>query len=130
MRRAGIAATLALALALAGCGEDILSEGDITGKTYQPAQTYTQIMMIPNYQTSCYGSGTQQYCTTTVYYTYIPYFIYDDADWIFSLRDCSVDPCREGVAYVTEATFNSFQVGDHYPIKDDEREDSNVETPA
>lgn len=100
-----------VAVALAGLGylavdwltEDKLECGTVTGKLYEPANTYVAFIPITM---SC-GKN----CFTT---TMIPYTVFDGEDYKLKLRDGE----RRGVAYVSPAEYERVHVGDFFNAKE------------
>lgn len=95
MKRIASAGAVILALALAGCSS--ISSGTITDKVHEPA----------HYNTSqvCHMAGKVMICT--------PVKTYDDEDWRFDLREGD----KEGWVYVTQETFDSYDIGNYWETK-------------
>jgi hypothetical protein len=99
-------AALAGALTLTGCGSDI-SHGTITGKKYEPAETYTYMQPITMPQ--CSGSGTSQICTTTVV-GYVPITSTDPECWRLNLSDGK----KTGHVCVSKEAWNKAKKGEQW----------------
>ena len=94
MKRVHIAAIAIAAVALTGCSS--ISSGTITDKQYEKARTYT----------------TLQYCGKACF---IPIVHHDDPDWRFDISDGD----DEGYVYVSNKTYDEYEVGDYYENSDD-----------
>ena len=94
------AAVLTLGAAMA-C-EKTMESGYITKKVYEKAWTETQ------YTQTCGSYGANGVCSTWIQ---IPHTIYHPEEWKFELKEGK----ETGVAYVPAATWDRYQVGQHYP---------------
>jgi len=94
-----ILATLALCLALAGCSS--VSSGVITDKHYKEGYYYTTTM--------CSVWDANGACVV-----YVPIQHYSPPSWRFDLRQYE----ETGWVYVSEGTYNSYEIGDLYEQRD------------
>lgn len=95
----------AVALTAAGC-EPPFKNGTVEDKRHE--DPYTYLMFIP--LTTC----SKDSCTTTL----IPYFIFDDEDWVLTLKNCdkienSQPVCETANLYVTEEIYNDSEIGEY-----------------
>ena len=88
---------LSATLLLAGCSA--ISAGRITEKVIEPANTWIQMV--------CSGYNDKGFCSV-----WVPVYHYDDQDWRFDISDGE----QEGFVYVTEGTFNYYNVGDWFEV--------------
>lgn len=79
-----------------------LTEGEITAKVYEPAQT--RLIMHPMVTTD--GKNTRVY--------YVPMSVYDDADWIIYIKNYDGETERTNYFYVSQDVYNGCQVGDWF----------------
>lgn len=99
-------AALAGVLTLSGCSAGI-SHGEIAGKKYVPAETYTYMQPITTMQ--CSGSGATHMCHTTVV-GYVPITSTDPECWRLDLRDGK----KTGHVCVSKSAWEKARKGEQW----------------
>lgn len=92
MKKSFFSALVVAGLVLTGCSS--ISAGTITNKVYEPGHYYSTMVCTP--------VGKVTVCN--------PINQYDDEDWRFDIREGD----KDGFVYVTEDTFNQYEVGDYF----------------
>ena len=92
-----LAALVGSVLLLTGCSS--IDSGYVYDKIYEEGYYY-----VAYYQCMSYSSAG--YCTIQV-----PVYQYDDPDWRLNIRNGD----ETGWVYVSEYTWNTYEVGDWYP---------------
>lgn len=95
LRKVIAVSLIALVILLSACSS--IERGTITSKVAEPGMYMTQ--------QSCAGYNKQGVCTV-----WVPITTYDDPDWRFDIRNEN----QTGWVYVTEETFNQYEVGDFF----------------
>lgn len=95
MKRLSAVGLIALALLLSACSS--ISSGIITDKVSEPGHYWTT--------QQCVSYNAKGVCTV-----WMPQTHYDDPDWRFDIRDGD----KSGWVYVSEDTFNRYEVGDYF----------------
>lgn len=106
-----VALVLIAGFLLAGCTPQLKS-GEVVGKYHEAERRFILITPIYTGQ-SCTKIGSVNSCTPR--YLYLPYWHYDDEDWVLEL----VNGERKGVAYVGPEAYDRLQIGDYWSREQD-----------
>jgi hypothetical protein len=101
-------------LFIAACKAMIPGNGVVVGKQYEPE--YAAVEMVP----------TPIATGVTVVQALIPYFIYDNEDWVLVVEGTQGNKVKRVKIYTTEEIFSSYQIGDPYTFNSKDRTEDKV----